>query len=562
MWIRPLAWTKVPLDPGEDVAFLIVQALMCEGIGNVRELRAFALVNRACASATAATLRLTCVQLRALSSKVVQAENRLHAYVRRHITTSESATDSDSSDSSENGSVAILLEGRRSDFVSHMALVGIPLSRRLALGKLPGRVWFQDNRSLLGHLNNGCELCGSSLNIRFPVIESPVTLFACLTCRSKNCTRLSLEFSKHSRCNNRLVARVDLHETESNDYACALFSKQAAHRRRMCSKRTGMLASTNLAKRVHEVTFTDELHLCYAKSESQMSSAPWAIELWHRLPTGIPQHMTFGEVMGVRDSDLVREETFRESKRRRGVRSRATRKSAALSRLLRKYEASRVHVWRVVRKGHFDGWMQAIEICATACALETRWMFRTGAYTADFKTARYKLLDIEERALDVATRRVSSVAQVIHWLGGVMSRNTILRLMRNFPPVFLEGSTACVHALVRVLYVATVGLRIIAETTQHQTLEVVYYVGHPFSRGTLCVHSSFSKYTVQRLGMVMGMNFGEGLFTNEMVHTIQNMANRGMDEARGALFSMPGRWPTWITDEAPNLTLHQLFVTG
>ena len=99
-WIRPPSWTKASLDLSEDVASLIVEALMREGVGNVQEIRAFALVNRTCASATAATLLSVCVQLRTLSSRVAQEEKRGRAYARRRITVGASDNNSDS-DSSE-----------------------------------------------------------------------------------------------------------------------------------------------------------------------------------------------------------------------------------------------------------------------------------------------------------------------------------------------------------------------------------------------------------------------------------------------------------------------------
>ena len=566
VWIRPNSWTKVPLDLSEDVASLIVEALMREGVESVQEIRAFALVNRTCASATASTLLSACVQLRTLSSRVAQEEKRGRAYAQRRITVGASDNNSDS-DSSDDCSVEscdkmeddddnkhmVRLESRRAEFVAHMALVGIPLMRRLQLGQEACRVWFQDNRSLLGHLMNGCELCGSSLNIQYPVYGGPVALFACIGCRSKDCTRLSLEFTRSSKSSTHLlVARVNLHETEANNYARALFSKREAHRRRMHSQRTSTLAPTNLAKRVHEVTFTNELLLCYAKSKWQMSSAPWTIELWHRLPAGVPQRMTFGEVMGVRDSDLVRDEARREANRRRGVRSRATRRCHALSRLLIKYRATREHMWRVVRKGHFKGWVQAIDICASARAFDTRWMFYADvshSMSTDLKLLRYKLLDMHEDVLEDATRRISSVARVVYLTEDEISRQTVLRLMRNFPPSFLEGPVDCVHDIVQMIYGATVELRIISESMHYQTLEVVYYSNDSRrSLGPLCLQSTFSKYTSERIAKMLGMNFGGGLFTNDMLRYIEGLANspdlsKGKDEAREAIFSLPG--PSW-----------------
>ena len=573
-WIRPPAWTKAPLDLSEDVASLLVEALMREGVGNVQEIRAFALVNRTCASATAATLLSVCVQLRTLSSRVVQAEKRGRACARRHIVAgaSDDNSDSDLSDSSDDCSVAsrdeadagddddddnvqhvVRLESRRVEFVAHMAFVGIPLSRRLQLGKLPGRVWFQNNRSLLGHLMDGCELCGTSLNIQHPVYGGPVALFACVRCRPKACTRLSLDFTRSSKSSTHLlVARVNLHETDANNYARALFSKQEAHRRRMHSQRTSTLVSTNLAKRVHEVTFTNQLLLCYAKSKWQMSSAPWTIELWHRLPAGVPQRMTFGALMGVRDSDLVRDEARREAKRRREVRSRATRRCAALSRLLTKYADTRENMWRVVRKGHFNGWVQAIEICASARAIDTRWMFLdvTHVMSNDCRLLRYMLLDMHEDVLKAATRRISSVARVVYLTADEISRQTVLRLLRNFPPSFLEGPVDCVHEMVKVIYGATVKLRIVSESVQYQTLEVVYHSGEAFLEGPLFIQSTFSKYTSARIAKVVGMNFGGGLFTNTMLRHMEGLANgpdlsKGKDEARRAIFSLPGCWWPW-----------------
>lgn len=566
-WIRPPSWTKAPLDLSEDVASLIVEALMREGVGNVQEIRAFALVNRTCASATAATLLSVCVQLRTLSSRVAQEEKRGRAHARRHSIAGASDNNSDS-DSSDDCSIescdkvddddddqhVARLESRRAEFVAHMALVGIPLIRRLQLAKLPGRVWFQNNRSLLGHLMDGCELCGSSLHIQYPVYGGPVALFACTRCRQKDCTRLSLEFTRSSKSSTHLlVARVLLWETEANNYARALFSKREAHRKRMHSHRTSTLGKTNLAKSVHEVTFTNELLLCYAKSKWKMSRAPWQIELWHRLPAGVPQRMTFGEVMGVRDSDLVRDEARREAKRRGEVRSRATRRSHALSRILVKYRTTREHMWRVVSKGHMCGWVQAIEICSSARAFDTRWMFYADVtqhmmMSTDLRRLTYKLLEIHDDVLEAATRRISSVARVVYLTKNDISRQTVLRLVRNFPLSLLEGPIDCVHEVVQMIYGATVELRIVRESTSIQQLEVCYHSGEAFPEGPLYLQCTLSKYTSERIAKMVGMNFGGGLFTNDMLRYMEGLANgpnlsKGKDEALAAIFSLPT--PSW-----------------
>lgn len=601
LWIRPSSWMATPLDLDSDVASLIVEVLMREG--DVATIRCFALVNQTCAATVASTLAAARARLQRAATRVANAERGVHIWCGReareearvawlemagggpwteddedlegrymeHYDEDISDTEADQIDR---------MEELRDAFYRQMKRVGISEDRRNALVRMARVTWFHDNRSLLSHLSDGCELCGSTTRVHCNAFGGPVALFSCGACRRKNGVELEVRPAGSMNAGypprpKSFVVNVDPCETEGNDYARALLSKHEAMRMRMRTKRPHMLGTTNLSKRVHAIESNASLLACYDETKWRMGYAPWEMVLWHRLPPTLPQKFTFSAMMGVRDSNQVRDEALRDAQRRKAVRRRGAYRRSALARLFRKHAEERANVFSVVRKGTFEGWVQAIDLCSAAHAFETRWMFRaeqSGLSSADWRMSAYKLLDLEERTLAAAVRRCSAVAHALRIVGGVNKQygndvgNVVLQIVRNYPMSFLEGPAHNVNGLTSMLLHAPIELSVLSESNGLLTLKVEYVLGTPFYGKRLTIRSYFSGYTVSKVFKALGeKSNGRGL-TNEMVQRLATRANdtnfKGAswwNEARQVIFGLPGVWPAWITDEAAHAKWHEVY---
>lgn len=599
LWIRPTTWMTTPLDLDPDVSSLIVEALMRQG--DVATIRSFALVSRACTASVAMTLQTTRDRLRQAATRVSNAERGVHIWCGRaareearqewmRVAGSPFESDDENlegrymdhynDDLSDHEADEIdRMESLRDAFYKRMERVGITFDRRNSLVRMAQVTWFHDNRSLLAHLSDGCELCGSTTGVRCNPFGGPVALFSCGACRRKNGVELELRpvgprDSNYPPRPQRFVATVDACETEGNDYARALLCKHKARRKRMCTNRPHMLGTTNLGKRVHVIESNASLLACYDQSKWRMGYASWEMVLWHRLPPTLPQKFTFSAMMGVRDSDLVRDEALRDAQRRKAVRRRGAHRRSALAKMFRRHAEERANVFSVVRKGTFEGWVQAIDLCSAAHAFEVRWMFRaeqSGLNSTDWRMAAYKLLDLEERALAAAVRRCSAVAHAMRIVGGVSKAynlnvgNVILQIVRNYPHSFLEGPVHCVNGLTSMLLHAPIQLSVLKESNGLLTMQVEYILGTPFYGRRLTVRSYFSGYTVSKILKALGQKtHGRGV-TNAMVQEIARRANntnfKGSEkwnEARQVVFGLPAVWPEWITTEAAHAKWHEV----
>ena len=590
LWIRPSLWMTTPLDLNPDVSSLIVEAFMREG--DALAIRRFALVSRACAASVSSTLQATCDKLRRFATRVAQAERGVHVccgYERREEDDDqhwwaaaepgspwpeeeediERHMDNDNDDLYDNEHDPVdKMEALRNEFRDLMKSVGIPEHRRNKLMWMAKITRFHDNRSLLGHLSDGCELCGYiDVNMQDNAF-GPVALFACRVCRSKGGVELSLRAVKGDGTHRvrHFVTTVEPRETEGNNYARALLSKHAAQRRRMLTKRPHMLGPTNLSKRVHVIDSNASLIACYDQSKWANGYAPWQMVLWHRLPATLPQEFTFSAMMGVRDSDLVREEALRDAQRRTAVRRRGSGRRSLLAKLFKEHAQARENVWMVCRKGTFEGWVHAIGLCTTARAFDARWMFRTeqtGLTSNDWRMAAYRLLDLDRDALDAAVRRVSAVAHVLRVVGGVgqshnaSTRHVLLQLLGNFPLEFLEGPVASIAGLAHTLLNATLSLSMDKDTTGLVTMRIRYFLEGPFMGKTLSLQSHFSGFTVSKVLKVIGRSCNERELTHAMLEELERRANSeaclgspSWERVRAVIYGLPACWPLWITDEA------------
>lgn len=578
-WMRPSAWMTSPLDLSDDILSVIVEALMRDS--SVRAIKAFALVNRACAAAVSDTLQAHCVELRKRAGRLDRAEGQTSKGDRRRrrareglhgaLSASESSSDEDGGESdAANGAY-----DARVDFLKYMKSIGIQKLRGHLLSTAPGKVWFHDSKSLLGHLQGGCELCDNVYGVALlPRGAGPVALFACDGCRSKGCVDLTLEFGNDTLAST-LVARVDSRETEANNYARALLSKRLAHRKRMLSNRSAGVPPANLGKRVHVIEFTDPLLLAYSASKHAMSIAPWPLELWHQLPPGLPQGLTFGGMLSLRGSDAVRDEARLHAMRRHKARSAGAKRRVALAQMLRLYVDTRAAVGCVTKAHSFPGWVQVIDICCAARAFEMRWLFKTDAAYhgfSDVRAAQYKLLNMEASERDAAVRRVETVARVLRisvsrslkraylLQENHTERELVITLLKNLPRPFLEKPAEELEALVDMLCRVPVYLSLRDDREPHM-LDVCFCLDGPFAGCQVKLSSYLYTSAVNRIYHEMHeyQHMKGSKLSHTMVHKFAKLANGkprwpgdpdmrrgGHNSARVVIFGLPMLWPLWL----------------
>lgn len=578
-WIRPSAWMTSPLELSGDVTSMIVEALMRES--NARTIKAFALVNRACASAVSSTLESCRAQLQRRANRLAIAEEETSKRMRRrrlqHHTGVEQLSSSSESSDDENAGESDATNrayDARVDFCRYMKSIGIQKLRAHLISAVPNSVWFHDNKSLLGHLQGGCELCDNVYGVSLlPRGGGPVALFACDRCRNKGCVDLTLEFTDDVQACT-LVARVNARETVANNYARALLSKRLAHRKRMLSNRAAGVPAANLGKRVHIIEFTDPLLLAYSASTHAMSRSPWPLELWHELPRSIPQYLTFGGLMNLRDSDAVRDEAQLHSARRRRARSAGARRRVALAQMLRSYLDARVAVECITHKGHFDGWVQVIDLCSAARSFAVRWMFKVNRPHEDGTERRnqqYKLLDMDAAERDAAVQRVETVARVIRMrVSRIVPHDAIvvddhnnsdramtLALLRNLGQSFLESwSAERVDALVETLKRAPVCISLRPNMgLGPQLLDVSFALDATVTGRQLKMTSYVYSSAIVSIWRLVGGAWSKSTGLNHaMLCDFLKLANMSLDtcpsmrnEARIVIFKLPMLWPAWLT---------------
>ena len=584
-WIRPSAWMAAPLDLSDDILSVIVEALMRDS--SVRAIKAFALVNRACAAAVSGTLQAHRVELRKRAKRLEVAEENTSKRGRRRArqrgygdeqppSSSESSSDEDGGESDATNDAY----DARVDFLKYTKSIGIQKLRGNLLSTAPGRVWFHDNKSLLGHLQGGCELCDNVYGVALlPRGAGPVALFACDRCRSKGCVDLTLEFGNDTTTCT-LVARVDSRETDANNYARALLSKRQAHRKRMLSNRSAGVPPPNLGKRVHVIEFTDPLLLAYSVSKHAMSIAPWPLELWHQLPPGLPQQLTFGGMLSLRGSDAVRDEARLHAMRRHKARSAGAKRRVALAQMLRSYVDARAAVGCVTRANSFEGWVQVIDICCAARSFEMRWLFKTDqAYHgfSDVRASQYKLLGMDANERDAAARRVETVARVLRisisrslkrayrLQENHTERDLVITLLKNLPKPCLEKPAEELEALVHMLCRVPVCLALRDDRTPHM-LDVCFCLDGPFAGRQLKLSSYLYTSAVNRIYHELHeyQHMKGSKLSHVMVHKFVQIANGqprwpgdpdmrrgGHNSARVVIFGLPMLWPSWLTAPPP-----------
>lgn len=584
--LRPARWTDAPMDLNLDVLEVVADALM--RTGNAHALRALALVNRECATAVHNTLRAACDKLRECAEAFAKAsdERRLLGYDDEDTMSATQLMRLDISD--DNRLIAL------DAYEDCMLLTGIPGPRAQALTRKPWSRWFHGSTSLLGHLQRGCELCGSKEARDTGNGAGPVSLFACRKCAQKHCVRFLLvkhwtdrTFHHPKGCAQRLTVRFPRNEYEANSYACALMSKRESHRRRMGGSRIPKARRTvPLSRRVHTnqpwtFELQDSWQLWSDEERGPMVDTDEVpFELWHELPSSIPAHLTFASVMrlgSVGESTRVEADNHRAVRRR--VRATMDARRAAFNRIAHTHCNLVRRVNSVVNERGFRAWIQVIELCCAARAFELRWLFKAEeSRFGDWRKARYQLLDMDSTSLLEAAHRVSSATDVLcrvraqvryadgtrpkYFLGRAEStRACVVEIVKHLPMTCLSpGLEDKLYDKVQHLRRVELRLTLVSDgdAPHHNCRERLLIQAkvdpHIIGRSSLELCSIVTEYTISKVSHLAGMQEGSKELDLEMLVRVQERANDwsntvARDYVRAELYGLPGAWPCLLTWE-------------
>lgn len=585
---RPVRWTAASMALSADAIETIVLLLMAQS--DARTLRALAVVNRECAKIVRDTLRRACRKLQdcALSFEEAQQAVRdvdVDKTTKRYL------------DEGQLAAIDAVEEERRQALHAYeicMLETGIPLPRRIDLVRKPGCRWFHGSTSLLGHLQRGCELCSSEEARDTGFRAGPVALFACRKCAYKNCVRFSVHKAHSDRtfyhpkgCAQRLTVCFPRHESEANNYACALMSKRESHRRRMAGSHLPKARRTvPLSRRVHTnqqswtLALEDSWQLWSDEFHGKMFDVDeMPFELWHELPSCMPSRYTFARVMGLGSAgEDARVQANNHGAARRRSRAIVDARRTAFNRVAHTHRELISCVNRLVRERGFRAWLQVIELCCAARAFELRWLFRADeSRFGDWRKARYKLLDMHPIALVEAAHRISSATHVlqrvfsqIYYADGTSpdqspsraepTRACVLEILKHLPMACLcPGLTDSLYEKVQHLRHADLALTLVVDESlpagDNQRLLVKVKVDpRVIGRPNLELYAIITPYTITRLHSLVDYPEHERFSLSiEAVLRIQQIANNwfrveARDRVRAVLFALPGAWPyacTW-----------------
>ena len=479
------------------------------------------------------------------------------------------------------------------NFSRLMYRTGIPHDRVSSILFNAERLSFHDNRSLLGHIADGCELCGTREAGR-PYYGTNIALHSCRACRNRDRVRLDVVWPPDEH--GRVKITIPKATTVGNTYASALLSRRAAHRRRMAATRASANRPIKLSKRVHYFECTPVLEclvMSWIRAHRQhveMGIPIHAhIELWHALPTGFESY-TFASVM-----DVCEHEDDRARAAHHQLQCRARRHE--LARMAREYEKllknSAVLVTLVNEMlddpslTDWGSWHLAMDICCAARAFEMRWVFAPRIRFSpgrDWLGSRYDVLKIPEgerrrmlnridvllSALGLAQReytreRDNAVHQHGHHLrledfsaGRDRGRKCYLEIAKRMPVAWLKTLDSWViFQALRSLRRAHMHFALEEPPSSlnntHQTLTITIHVDSRFFDNLqgVTLTCSIGKYSCSQIGKLVSEPEIERL-TPAIVAKLSRMANMRphelvplpdnplRDQARTVLFGLPG----------------------
>lgn len=546
--MRFVGRTRTTMDLGPDVLCHIVETLMASG--DAHAIRAFAVTCRATATAVAAALDSARQRLKKAAKALTEAETDVSERVAAFKETMTS--------------VGIRNEGRQNGLITNAY-----------------RVFFQDARSVLGHIQCGCELCASDVWPFYRIRAGPVALFACKKCYKEQCVEFRLvkdpdgQGSRFHK-NGRLRAKIELPRREGTpySYACGLLSKRRMHQQRMKARRASDAGTRRLIRRNHWVDFPQGLEHAWKLYEAPFT-VEWdamPFEMWHSLPAGISNELTFASVFGLQPNEETRSDAVQEAKRLSRARQVTINRRAAFNRIRRQYDELVLSVRSVTTGINFGGWIQIIDLTIAARAFDVRWLFREqGLRFGDWRTARYKVLQTDPDKRRDALRRLEYTIDV---LKSVLKRERVPEHLYKYD----NGTRACVIEIIKQLPLAALngewrhlrgvvdalrGTRMtlqLQETnprSETQWLSASMTVdGNYFQRRHIVLEARVTAYERNRLLKAIDWPHRADRLTNEMVVSAMHIANmvtlgtaaqtERRDKVRAVVFGLPGAWPTWM----------------
>ncbi len=578
--IRPERWSTAPFVLDEDILQLVAEALM-DYIGGDRDLRALAVTSRVCAKGVRTALDMVRKRLNALRLDFLEAKaKRKQIYSLPRL------------DGPEGLEADIERDEAEHNFSRLMYRRGIPHGRISSILFNAERLSFHDNRSLLGHIADGCELCGAREAGR-PYRGANIALHACRACRDRDRVRLAVRWPPDEQ--GRVKITIPKAPTVGNTYASALLSRRKAHKRRMAAKRASANRPINFAKRVHHFECTPVLECLvmswiqeYRQHAEVETPIHAHIELWHALPAGFETY-TFASVLELCEHEEDRARAAHHQVQCRARRLELTRMGREYEKLLREYHPLICMVnstLRDVRLSDWASWHLAMDMCCAARAFELRWVFAPRVSFSpgrDWLGSRYDVLKIaederermmlrvqnvlralglcetlyeEERAIAKREHGLEEVALGDYGDGMARGRKCYLEVAKRMPTHWLETSEEALCYALRNLRRAYMQF-VLEEPTPpvtHQLLTITVHVEPAiFGVNCLTLTCSIGKYSVSQIGKLMCQPEIEKLTPTLVIKlsSIANMAplalcplpdNPLRDQARTILYGLPGAY--------------------
>lgn len=572
--MRLVGRVRTTMDLAPDVLCHIVEALMTSGYA--QSIRAFAVACRATATAVAMALESARQRLRAVAKALTLAEEHRYA-MKRAVHGPENEGRLSALTEADKGvedcvrayketmtSVGICHEGRQNGLVSNAY-----------------RVFFQNARSILGHIQRGCELCSGDVHPYEQLRAGPVAIYACKRCcqQQRVCFRLVKDPDGRGarfHRNGHLRAKIELPRREGapTSYACGLLSKRRMHQRRMKARRASETGTTRLICRVHWVDFPRGLEHAWSSYEAPYTTA-WdfmSFEMWHSLPAGIPKELTFASAFGLQANEETRLEAVQEA----AMRSRARQDTITRRRSFNCIRSVNLEliadVMSVTMGVNFGGWIQIIDLTLAARAFDVRWLFREpGLRFGDWYTARYKVLQIDPDERRNALKRLEKTIGVLKntlkmervpahmYRCDNGTRACVLEIIKQLPVAELDGEINRLRGVVATLRATSMTLSLHETNPRSDTqwLSATMTVhGDLFARRHIVFEARVTDYERSRLLKAIDWPHQADRLTNEMVVAamhIVNAASLGVperrecrDKVRAIVFGLPGAWPTWM----------------
>ena len=567
--------TRTTMDLAPDILCHIVEAVMASG--DAQAVRAFAVTCRATATAVATALDSARQRLKEAAKALTLAE--AHRYSMKCVVHGQGK--------GEYRWALTEAEKRVGDCVTAcketMTSVGIRHEgRQNGLITNAYRAFFQDARSVLGHIQSGCELCASDdVHPHQQIRAGPVAIYACKKCYQKECVWFRLLKDPEGRGsrfhkNGQLRAKIELPRREGApySYACGLLSKRRMHQQRMKARRSSDAGTTRLIRRNHWVDFPPCLEHAWSIYEApftvEWDSMPF--EMWHSLPAGIPNQLTFANALGLQTSEQTRSDAVQEAKRLSRARQVTINRRAAFNRIRRQYDELILSVESVTTGMNFGGWIQIIDLTLAARAFDVRWLFRQpGLRFGDWRTARYKILQIDEKERRDALKRLEYTIDVLKSVLKMErvpehlykydngTRACVLEIIKQLPLAALDGEWRHLRGVVDAMRRTPMTLQLHETNPRSDTqwLSASMTVeGNYFQRRHIVLEARVTGYERNRLLKAIDWPHQADRLTNEIVVSAMHIANmvtlgtaaqrERRDKVRAVVFGLPGAWPTWM----------------